>query len=65
MDKKELLRRWVLGYIEPRLFYLPQKVNKDCVITMYKKVTRYDPIYEKITMINTNSIFAFFDIKTN
>ena len=25
MDKKELLRRWTLGYVEPSLFYLPQK----------------------------------------
>ena len=25
MDKKELLRRWTLGYVEPSLFYLPQR----------------------------------------
>lgn len=28
MDKKELLRRWTLGYVEPSLFYLPIKKAK-------------------------------------
>lgn len=65
MDKNVLLHKWAFAYTQPTLFHVPWKVNKDCVITMYKEVTRYDPIYEKITMINTNSIFAFFDIKTN
>lgn len=27
MDRKELLKRWMLGYIEPSLFYVPWKKN--------------------------------------
>lgn len=34
MDKKELLKRWALAYIEPSLFYVPWRNNKEGHITI-------------------------------
>lgn len=49
MDKKELLRRWTLGYVEPSLFYLPQKDNDEYYnITLHMMVDYFDTVDEKI-----------------
>ena len=49
MDKKELLRRWVLGYVEPSLFYLPQKDSDEYYnITLHMMVDYFDTVDEKI-----------------
>lgn len=49
MDKKELLRRWTLGYIEPSLFYLPQKDSDEYYnITLHMMVDYFDTVDEKI-----------------
>ena len=49
MDKKELLRRWTLGYVEPSLFYLPQKDSDEYYnITLHMMVDYFDTVDEKI-----------------
>ena len=49
MDKKELLRRWVLGYIEPSLFYLPQKDSDEYyTITIIPQIDYFDTYDEKV-----------------
>lgn len=42
MDKKELLRRWTLGYVEPSLFYLPlKKPEPMCTVKLQFMETYY------------------------
>ena len=49
MNKKELLRRWVLGYVEPRLFYLPQKDNDEYyTVTIIPQIDYFDTYDEKV-----------------
>lgn len=37
MDKKELLKRWVLAYTEPSLFYIPWKKLKETYTVEFKR----------------------------
>lgn len=49
MDKKELLRRWTLGYVEPSLFYLPQKDSDEYyTVTIIPQIDYFDTYDEKV-----------------
>lgn len=49
MDKKELLRRWTLGCVEPSLFYLPQKDSDEYyTVTIIPQIDYFDTYDEKV-----------------
>lgn len=49
MDKKELLRRWTLGYVEPSLFYLPQKDSDEYyTVIIIPQIDYFDTYDEKV-----------------
>lgn len=67
MDKKELLRRWVLGYVEPSLFYLPQKDNDEYyTVTIIPQIDYFDTYDEKvITDVTFGDVYSKGYINAN
>lgn len=61
MDRKELRKRWIMGTIQPELFYIPWKVEKEqkkILIQIYPRtqVNRYYSAYYPVADINYRKI---------
>lgn len=68
LNKKELLRRWSLGYVEPSLFYLPQKDSNEeyYTVTIIPQIDYFDTYDEKvITDVTFGDIYTKGYINAN
>lgn len=59
MDRKELLKRWMLGYIEPSLFYVPWNKNKE--YGEYVTI-RFEISYSIYTELRRDPVFAIYKV---
>lgn len=64
MNRKELIKRWTAGYIQPELFYYPFKTNEEIkygeLHIRFIRSSRYDIDTKEFLPIDTNDYNTYF-----